>query len=212
MESNGKRVDVVDGHPGPRTTGPIVWGTPGTNGQHAYFQLLHQGTTIVPVDLIGFVRPVHDLGEHHDLLIANLIAQAEALAFGPTPTRSPIGPRAVPHRTFPGNRPTTVILADGSRPAPSASWSPCTSTRCSSQGRSGGSTASTNGASSSARPSPRRSSPRCADGRPRDGHDTSTTRPDRPLPAGRGRPLRMALTAQPAGADSGRPSRWAASL
>ncbi|HZP90059.1 MAG TPA: glucose-6-phosphate isomerase, partial [Actinomycetota bacterium] len=105
----------LDGTPVQADTGPIVWGTPGTNGQHAYYQLLHQGTTIVPADLIGFVVPAHDVEGHHDLLMANLFAQAEALAFG----RSRDEVRAegvpeplVPHRTFPGNRPTTTILAD----------------------------------------------------------------------------------------------------
>jgi glucose-6-phosphate isomerase len=114
MESNGKRVTLDGEHVGV-DTGPVVWGTPGTNGQHAYFQLLHQGTTVVPTDLIGFANPVHDLGEHHDLLLANLFAQAEALAFG----RSADEVRAegtpehlVAHRTFPGNRPTTVLLGD----------------------------------------------------------------------------------------------------
>ncbi len=109
MESNGKRVDLA-GHPVAYETGPIVWGTPGTNGQHAYFQLLHQGTTIVPLDLIGFARPVHDLGEHHDLLTANLLAQAEALAFGQP------APEGQPYREFPGNRPTTVILGEALSP------------------------------------------------------------------------------------------------
>jgi glucose-6-phosphate isomerase len=118
MESNGKGVGL-DGHPVATETGPIVWGTPGTNGQHAYFQMLHQGTTIVPVDLIGFVRPVYDVGEHHDLLIANLIAQAEALAFGRNAeevAESGVPAQLVPHRTFPGNRPTTVILGEALSP------------------------------------------------------------------------------------------------
>jgi glucose-6-phosphate isomerase len=112
MESNGKQVDL-GGHPVTYDTGPIVWGTPGTNGQHAYFQLLHQGTAVVPLDLIGFVEPVHELADHHDLLIANLIAQAEALAFGRTAEEvatTGVPAEQVPHRTFPGNRPTTVIL------------------------------------------------------------------------------------------------------
>jgi glucose-6-phosphate isomerase len=112
MESNGKRV-TLDGTPVAADTGPIVWGTPGTNGQHAYYQLLHQGTTVVPADLIGFLRPAHDVGDHHDLLMANLFAQAEALAFGKTAEQAAaegIAPELVPHRTFPGNRPTTTIL------------------------------------------------------------------------------------------------------
>ena len=83
MESNGKSVQL-DGSPVDAPTGAIVWGTVGTNGQHAYFQLLHQGTTLVPIDFIGFVhaQPDHELGHHQDLLVANLLAQAEALAFG----------------------------------------------------------------------------------------------------------------------------------
>jgi glucose-6-phosphate isomerase len=101
MESNGKSVRL-DGSPVDSATGPIVWGTPGTNGQHAYFQLLHQGTTIVPVDFIGFCRPNVALDEHHDLLTANLLAQSAALAFGQASDE--------PHRAFPGNRPSTTIL------------------------------------------------------------------------------------------------------
>jgi glucose-6-phosphate isomerase len=113
MESNGKSVDRR-GNPVTVQTGPIVWGTPGTNGQHAYFQLLHQGTKLVPADFIGFLRPEHDLDGHHDLLMANLFAQTEALAFGKT--REEVEAEGVPgrqvsHRTFPGNRPTNTILA-----------------------------------------------------------------------------------------------------
>ncbi|MGA7097232.1 MAG: glucose-6-phosphate isomerase [Acidimicrobiia bacterium] len=113
MESNGKRVRL-DGTHVEVDTGPIVWGEPGTNGQHAFFQLLHQGTTIVPADLIGFIQPIEDLGGQHDLLMANLIAQAEALAFGKTAGEvagAGVATDLVPHRTFPGNRPTSVILA-----------------------------------------------------------------------------------------------------
>ncbi|MDR9451059.1 MAG: glucose-6-phosphate isomerase [Acidimicrobiia bacterium] len=113
MESNGKRVRV-DGAPVDMDTGPIVWGEPGTNGQHAFFQLLHQGTTVVPADLIGFVEPTDDLAGQHDLLMGNLLAQAEALAFGKTSEEVAAGgvaPELVMHRTFPGNRPTSVILA-----------------------------------------------------------------------------------------------------
>ena len=104
MESSGKSVRA-DGTPASIGTGPVVWGQPGTNGQHAFHQLLHQGTDIVPVDFIGFCRPNHPLGEHHDLLMANLFAQAEALAFG-TPDPGD------PHRSFGGNRPSSVILGD----------------------------------------------------------------------------------------------------
>jgi glucose-6-phosphate isomerase len=113
MESNGKRVDksgaVVD-----YETGPIVWGQPGTNGQHAFYQLIHQGTKLIPCDFIGFSRPVVELGEHHDLLAANLFAQTEALAFGKTAEEvaaEGVAPELVPHRTFPGDRPTNTILA-----------------------------------------------------------------------------------------------------
>jgi glucose-6-phosphate isomerase len=113
MESNGKRVRL-DGSPVDFDTGPIVWGEPGTNGQHAFYQLLHQGTTVVPADLIGFLEPTADAGGQHDLVLGNLIAQAEALAFGKTATEvaaDGVAPELVPHRTFPGNRPTSVILA-----------------------------------------------------------------------------------------------------
>jgi glucose-6-phosphate isomerase len=103
MESNGKSVRL-DGSPVTLETGPIVWGEPGTNGQHAFYQLLHQGTAIVPADFIGFANPHHALRQHHDLLVANLIAQSEALAFG---RHNP----DEPWRAFAGNRPTTTILA-----------------------------------------------------------------------------------------------------
>ncbi len=116
MESNGKSVNR-DGEPVGWDTGPVVWGTPGTNGQHAYYQLLHQGTKLVPADLIGFARPIDDLGElrsQHDLLMANLFAQGQALAFGKTAeevAEEGVADELVPHRTFPGNRPTNTILA-----------------------------------------------------------------------------------------------------
>ncbi len=113
MESNGKAVDV-DGQPVGATTGPVVWGEPGTNGQHAFYQLLHQGRWLIPCDFIGFGRPNHPHQDHHDLLIANLFAQAEALAFGKI--RDEVVADGVPehqvaHRVFPGNRPSTTILA-----------------------------------------------------------------------------------------------------
>ena len=114
MESNGKHV-TLDGEPVVRETGPIVWGEPGTNGQHAFYQLIHQGTRLVACDLIGFLEPLNPLGRHHDLLLANLIAQAEALAFGRTvaEVRAEGGPEEqVPHRVLEGNRPSTVILAE----------------------------------------------------------------------------------------------------
>lgn len=113
MESNGKRVRL-DGTAVDTDTGPIVWGEPGTNGQHAFYQLLHQGTSIVPADLIGFFASTDDLGNQHDLLMGNLFAQAEALAFGKTPAEveaAGVAAELVPHRTFPGNRPTSMILA-----------------------------------------------------------------------------------------------------
>ena len=113
MESNGKSV-TLDGAPVALSTGPVVWGTPGTNGQHAYYQLLHQGTRLVPADFIGFLRPARRVGDHHDLLMANFFAQTEALAFGKTPEEARaegIAERLVPHRSFPGNRPTNTILA-----------------------------------------------------------------------------------------------------
>jgi glucose-6-phosphate isomerase len=113
MESNGKSVDL-DGRPVDAGTGPIVWGEPGTNGQHAFYQLIHQGTRLVPSDLIGVCAPAEEVGDHHDLLMANLFAQAEALAFGKTAEEvaaEGVAPPLVPHRTFPGNRPTNVILA-----------------------------------------------------------------------------------------------------
>jgi len=119
MESNGKSVDL-DGRRVDYQTGPIVWGTPGTNGQHAYFQLLHQGTKLVPSDFIGFHRTTTPLHEQHDQLMANLFAQTEALAFGKTAEEvaaERVAAFQVPHRTFEGNRPTNTILADRLTPA-----------------------------------------------------------------------------------------------
>ncbi|MCZ9351522.1 glucose-6-phosphate isomerase [Streptomyces mutabilis] len=117
MESNGKSVDR-EGRPVQWETGPVVWGTPGTNGQHAYYQLIHQGTKLIPADLIGFARPVAELSDElkaqHDLLMANLFAQGQALAFGKTSDEvraEGVPEEQVPHRTFKGNHPTTTILA-----------------------------------------------------------------------------------------------------
>jgi glucose-6-phosphate isomerase len=113
MESNGKGVHL-DGTPVATDTGPVVWGEPGTNGQHAFYQLLHQGTRLVPVDMIGFADPNHPYRNHHDLLMANLFAQTEALAFGKTAEQTEaegIPAFQVPHRVFTGNRPSTTILA-----------------------------------------------------------------------------------------------------
>jgi glucose-6-phosphate isomerase len=119
MESNGKRVRL-NGSAVAGSTAPIVWGEPGTNGQHAFFQLLHQGTRLVPCDLIGFARTPHAIGDQHDLLVANLLAQAEALAFGKTAAEvaaEGVRPALVPHRTFPGNRPSNLIFAESLTPA-----------------------------------------------------------------------------------------------
>ncbi|MEV5281108.1 glucose-6-phosphate isomerase [Streptomyces sp. NPDC051994] len=117
MESNGKSVDR-DGNPVEWQTGPVVWGTPGTNGQHAYYQLIHQGTKVIPADFIGFAEPVADLlpglVAQHDLLMANFFAQTQALAFGKTPQEvraEGVAEELVPHKTFKGNHPTTTILA-----------------------------------------------------------------------------------------------------
>jgi glucose-6-phosphate isomerase len=119
MESNGKSVGL-DGQPVAWPTAPVLWGEPGTNGQHAFFQLLHQGTRLVPCDFIGFCRSRNPIGDHHDLLFANLLAQTRALAFGKT--REEVLAEGVPealasHRSFPGNRPSTTILADELTPA-----------------------------------------------------------------------------------------------
>jgi len=123
MESNGKSVDR-DGNPVQWQTGPVVWGTPGTNGQHAYYQLLHQGTKVIPADLIGFARPVDELSDNlaaqHDLLMANLFAQGQALAFGKTADEvraEGVAEEQVAHRTFRGNHPTTTILAPALTPS-----------------------------------------------------------------------------------------------
>jgi len=113
MESNGKRVDAR-GRPVDTDTGPIVWGGAGTNGQHAFFQLLHQGTRLVPCDFIGFERSHAGLAHHHDLLMANCFAQSAALAFGRTAAEvaaEGVAAELVPHRTFPGNRPSNTLLA-----------------------------------------------------------------------------------------------------
>ena len=114
MESNGKHV-TLEGASIDYQTGPIYWGEPGTNGQHSFYQLIHQGTKIIPCDFIGFCRPLNRLGRHHDLLLSNIFAQAEALAFGKTAEQVKAEGTPdwlVPHRVFEGNRPSTVILAD----------------------------------------------------------------------------------------------------
>ena len=119
MESNGKRV-TLGGAAVDYDTGAIVWGEPGTNGQHSFYQLLHQGTRLVPCDFIGFVKSLNPLGRHHDLLMANLFAQAEALAFGKSADEvraEGVEEALVPHRTFEGNRPSSTILAEKLTPA-----------------------------------------------------------------------------------------------
>jgi glucose-6-phosphate isomerase len=113
MESNGKHV-ALDGSRVDYETGAVYWGEPGTNGQHSFYQLIHQGTKLIPCDFIGFAQPLNPLGEHHDLLMANVFAQTEALAFGKTPeeVRGEGTPEElVPHRVFEGNRPSNTILA-----------------------------------------------------------------------------------------------------
>jgi glucose-6-phosphate isomerase len=114
MESNGKHV-TLEGERVDYDTGPIYWGEPGTNGQHSFYQLIHQGTRLIPCDFIGFEKPLNTLGRHHDILLANVFAQAEALAFGKTAeqVRAEGTPEwLVPHRVFEGNRPSNVLLAE----------------------------------------------------------------------------------------------------
>jgi glucose-6-phosphate isomerase len=114
MESNGKHV-TLNGKNVARDTSPIYWGEPGTNGQHSFYQLIHQGTRLIPCDFIAFGEALNPLGRHHDILLANVCAQSEALAFGKTPEQVKAEGTAdwlVPHRVFEGNRPTNTILAD----------------------------------------------------------------------------------------------------
>jgi glucose-6-phosphate isomerase len=114
MESNGKHV-TLRGTPVDVATGPVFWGEPGTNGQHSFFQLLHQGTLLVPVDFIAFARSLNPLRDHHDLLSSNVFAQAQALAFGKTEAEvraEGTAPEVVPHRVMEGNRPSNVLLTD----------------------------------------------------------------------------------------------------
>jgi glucose-6-phosphate isomerase len=119
MESNGKHV-TLDGTPAGTETGPIYWGEPGTNGQHSFYQLIHQGTRLIPCDFIAFARALNPLGRHHDMLLANVIAQSAALAFGKT--REQVKAEGTPdwlapHRVFEGNRPSNTILMDRLTPA-----------------------------------------------------------------------------------------------
>jgi glucose-6-phosphate isomerase len=119
MESNGKHV-TLDGAEVTYQTGPIYWGEPGTNGQHSFYQLIHQGTRLIPCDFIGFGQPLNPLGRHHDMLLANVLAQSEALAFGKTPEQVKAEGTPdwlVPHRVFQGNRPSNTILAERLTPA-----------------------------------------------------------------------------------------------
>ncbi len=119
MESNGKHV-TLDGAEVAYQTGPIFWGEPGTNGQHSFYQLIHQGTKLIPCDFIAFARPLNPLGRHHDLLLANVFAQAEALAFGKTSQEvqaDGVPAWLAPHRTFEGNRPSNTILLERLTPA-----------------------------------------------------------------------------------------------
>jgi glucose-6-phosphate isomerase len=114
MESNGKHV-TLQGKAVARDTGPIYWGEPGTNGQHSFYQLIHQGTRLIPCDFIAFAKPLNTVGRHHDILLANVFAQTEALAFGKTPEQVKAEGTPdwlVPHRVFEGNRPSNTILAD----------------------------------------------------------------------------------------------------
>ncbi|MBF6569188.1 MAG: glucose-6-phosphate isomerase [Candidatus Binataceae bacterium] len=119
MESNGKHV-TLEGAPVNYQTGPIFWGEPGTNGQHSFYQMIHQGTKIIPCDFIGFYHALNPLGRHHDILLANVFAQGEALAFGKTAEQVKAEGTPdwlLPHRLFEGNRPSTTILADALTPA-----------------------------------------------------------------------------------------------
>ena len=119
MESNGKSIDK-EGREVTYQTGPIIWGEPGTNGQHAFYQLIHQGTKLIPADFIGFARPLNPLSDHHIKLIANLFAQTEALAFGKSDEAvkvEGVEERLVPYKTFAGNRPTNTIMADKLTPS-----------------------------------------------------------------------------------------------
>jgi glucose-6-phosphate isomerase len=114
MESNGKHV-TLDGSKVACDTGPVYWGEPGTNGQHSFYQLIHQGTRLIPSDFIAFAEALHPLGRHHDILLANVLAQSEALAFGKTPEEVKAEGTAdwlVPHRVFEGNRPSNTLLAE----------------------------------------------------------------------------------------------------
>ncbi len=153
MESNGKSV-ALDGARVDYETGAVYWGEPGTNGQHSFYQLIHQGTKLIPADFIGFAHSLVPLGRHHDLLMANVFAQTEALAFGKTHEQvaaEETEPWRVPHRVFPGDRPTNTILADRLTPAILGALLALYDNACHGRERSGGSTPSTSGGWSWAR-------------------------------------------------------------
>jgi glucose-6-phosphate isomerase len=114
MESNGKHI-TLEGETVDYQTGPVIWGQPGTNGQHAFYQLIHQGTKLIPCDFIGFMQSLNPISPHHDILMANVFAQTQALAFGKTAaevTRDGVKPELVAHRVFDGNRPSNTLLAE----------------------------------------------------------------------------------------------------
>ena len=153
MESNGKHVDLAGKHV-QLQTGPVIWGEPGTDGQHSFYQLIHQGTKLIPCDLIGFCHPLSPNAGQHDLLMANLFAQAEALAFGKTSEELAAEgshPSQTPFRVCEGNRPTNVILADRLTPRALGALVALYEHSVFTQGAVWGSIPSTNGASSSAR-------------------------------------------------------------
>ena len=169
MESNGKSVRL-DGSPAEHDTGPIVWGQPGTNGQHAFFQLIHQGTKLIPCDFIGFLQTHNPLGDHHDLLTANLLRAGRGARVRPRGAR-----RGSPTASSRATGRRTSCSPSGSTRRRSARSSPCTSTRSSRRARSGTSTRSTSGASSWARRSRSRSRRSSGSpGEPELAHDSST--------------------------------------
>ena len=155
MESNGKSV-TLDGTPVAYQTGPVYWGEPGTNGQHSFYQLIHQGTRLIPCDFIAFGQPLNPLGRHHDMLLANVLAQSEALAFGKTPEEVKAEGTPdwlVPHRVFEGNRPSNTILAERLTPDTLGALVALYEHASSPRAPSGRLTRSTSGASSWARSS-----------------------------------------------------------
>ena len=153
MESNGKHV-TLDGTAVTYNTGPIYWGEPGTNGQHSFYQLIHQGTRLIPCDFIAFGHALKPLGRHHDILLANVFAQTEALAFGKTPEKVKAEGTPdwlAPHRVFEGNRPSNTILADRLSPETLGKLVALYEQASSRRARSGTSTRLTSGAWSSAK-------------------------------------------------------------